>query len=173
MSTLFEIRNDLDALADLLAEVGGDVSEADAEAAIDAWLLETEGARNAKLDSYAALIREIELRAAGRKAEAERLAALAKSDSATVDRLRGRLLWFLQDQGLGKVETERFRLTVCANGGKAPVRLLVAPEQLPGEYQREKVIISADTDAIREALEQGAALSFAVLGERGHNLRIR
>lgn len=172
-ATLFEIRDDLNALADLLAEVGGDVTEADAEAAIDAWLAETEGATKAKLDSYAALIREVETRAAGRKAEAERLAALAKADSGTVDRLKARLLWFMQDQQLDKVETERFRLTVCANGGKPPVRLLVPPETLPAEYRREKVIVSADTDTIREALEKGADLPFASLGERGVHLRIR
>jgi len=36
--TLFEITNDLQALDDLLTEIGGEVTEEDAEAAIDKWL---------------------------------------------------------------------------------------------------------------------------------------
>lgn len=173
MSTLFEIRDDLNALAAVLAECGGDVSEADAEAAIDAWLLETEGAMKDKLDGYGALIREVDARSAARKAEAQRLAALAGSDAATVERLKARLLWFLTDQGLEKVETARFRFSVVNNGGKVPLRLLVPPENLPGEYQIEKVSVTADNEAIREALEAGTVLEFAQLGERGKGLRIK
>jgi hypothetical protein len=169
--TLYTIREDLDALHDLLYEAGGDVSEADAEAAVDAWLRETDTAMREKLDAYAALMREIESRAVARKEEVRRLAALAKSDDAAAERLKARLLWFFQDQGLERLETERFRFTVARNGGKAPVQVYCDPEELPEPYR--VVSVRPDLEAIRARLEAGETLEFAALGERGVNLRIR
>lgn len=173
MSTLYAIREDLEAIASMLAEVGGDVTDADAEAAIDAWLTETTEARDEKLDRYCALIREMEERAESRKAEAERLDALATTDSNAAKRLKARLQWFLEDQGLEKVETPRFRLSLVNNGGKLPLQILCSPESLPAPYRVEVTTVKANQDAIREALEKGEALEFAMLGPRGRNVRIR
>jgi hypothetical protein len=173
MATLYEIHADLCALAELLAEVGGEVSEADAEAAVDAWLSETQEATAEKLDRYAALIRELEARGAARKGEAGRMAALADADAAAVKRLKDRLCWFLQAHGLERVETARFRLTLASNGGKAPLLLHTAPEHLPEPWRETVTSYRARTDEIRAALEAGTPLEFATLGERGRHLRIR
>lgn len=171
--TLYEIKTDLDALAALLAEVGGDVTEAEAEAAIDAWLRETDDAMRVKLDNYAALIREIDARGNTRMEEAARLTALARIDHASTDRMKARVLAFLEEQGIEKVETARFRLTVCGNGGRTPLKLLVNPEDLPTAWREAVVTYRPLSDAIRAELEAGVALPFARLEERGKHLRIK
>jgi hypothetical protein len=170
-ATLFEIKDDLDALAALLYETGGDVTDEVAAAAVDAWLAETGEALKDKLDRYGSLIREKEGLAALRKQEAERLAGLASADLNVVKRLKERLMWFFGDQQIEKVETPRFKFAIQDNGGRPPVHILVDPVALP-EWAR-RVAYSADTDAIREKLENGADIDFAQIGERGRHLRIR
>lgn len=171
--TLYEIHSDLAALEDLLLETGGDVTDADTEAAIDAWLSETGEAVAAKLDRYAALIREMEERSESRKVEADRLSQLASADANAAKRLKDRLHWFCTEHGLTKVDTARFRISVAGNGGKTPIRLSVEPDALPVAYRIETVVRKADMEAIREALEAGESLSFAEMLPRGSHLRIR
>lgn len=175
-ATLYEIKDDLDALHALLYEVGGDITEEEAEAAVDAWLRETDEALKDKLDRYAALIRETEAKAASRKEEADRLAALATTDLNTVKRLKARLQWFFEDQGIDKLETSRFKFTLANNGGKARVVVRVPIDDLP-EWAR-RVTIAADMDAIRGEIEErerngGEPLDFADVLERGRHLRIK
>lgn len=176
-ATLYEIRDDLEALAALLADVGGDVTDADAEAAVDAWLRETDEAMREKLDRYAALIREFEERGKSRQAEADRLATLARADSNAAKRLKDRLLWFMADQGMDKVETPRFRVSIAGNGGKVPVVFATdySAEHAARDGMTDFVRTSYawDTDAIRQELENGVALPFAAMGERGRHLRVR
>lgn len=172
-ATLYQIRDDLAALDALLAEVGGDVSDEAAEAAVDAWLAETTEALASKLDAYAALIRERETRAAARETEAERLKALAASDAHSAKRLKDRLAWFLRERGVERVETPRFRVSLARNGGKTPVALSVPPEDLPEELCFVRVSYVADTETIRARLEAGALLPYATLGERGYHVRIK
>ncbi|MFQ5569688.1 MAG: siphovirus Gp157 family protein [Rhodothermales bacterium] len=168
--TLFEISNDLLALYDRLEDLGGDVTSPEVEQTIDAWFEQLGRERDEKLDNYAALIRELEARAEARKHEARRLTQRARRDADHAAYLKQRLVLFFQDHHLKTVETRRYRLTLQRSGGKRPVVLTLDPEELPEEFQRWKV--SADLDAIREALEHGATLDFAELGERGHSLRI-
>ena len=168
--TLFEISEDLEALYAKLEALGGDVSDPDVEAAIDAWFDELSEARDVKLDNYAALIGELEARAKVRREEARRLADRARRDEEQAKYLKNRLVLFFEQHDLKTVETPRYRLTMAQAGGKLPVLLKADPDQLPEAYQRIK--ISADLDALREALERGEALAFAELGERSRYLRI-
>lgn len=173
MSTLYEIGQDMEALAALLEETGGDVSDEQAGAALDAFLAESADALAEKLDGYGAIIREFEARAAFRKAEAARLAALAATDEGNVKRMKERLRWFFEAHDIPKVETPRFKFSLATNGGARPVSLAVPPEALPETYRVERVTYSANTEAIRAALEAGEPLEFAVLGERGRHVRVR
>ncbi len=168
--TLFDISEDLLAFYDRIEELGGDITAPDVEQAIDAWFERLSHERDEKLDNYAALIRELDARAKARRDEAKRLADRARRDEEHAAYLKQRLMLFFQDHHLKTVETRRYRLTLQRSGGKTPVLLKTDPEELPEEYQRWKV--SADLDAIREALEHGADLDFATLGERSSYLRI-
>lgn len=168
--TLFAISEDLEALYDRLEELGGDVTDPEVEATIDAWFDDLTEERDVKLDNYAALIRELEARAEARREEARRLTDRARRDEDQAKYLKNRLILFFQQHGMKSVETRRYRLTVARSGGRAPVVVHAEAEELPESFQRWKV--SADLDAIREALERGETLTFAELGERGHYLRI-
>lgn len=170
--SLLAIGDDLISLDALLTEMGGDVTDAEQEAAIDAWLNELGAERDAKLDAYCALIHEMEHRAEARKAEADRILKLSKSDEAAAGRLRERLLYFFRLQGLDKVETARFRLKLTRSGGKLPLVVDLPAEQLPPHFQRTKITVSADQDAIRHALDEGTPLTFARYGERSESVRI-
>lgn len=173
MATLMEIGEDMKAVAALLEEAGGDVSEADAEAAIDRWLQESRDSLHDKLDGYGAIMREMENRAAFRRAEAGRLLALATVGENNVKRMKDRLRRFFEAQGITKVEAPRFRFSLVTNGGAAPLHVLVPPETLPEAYRVERVTYSADSAAIRAALEKGEDLDFALIGERGKHVSVK
>lgn len=168
--TLFAISEDLCAFYDHLEATGGDVTDPEVEARLDAWFAGLAEERDAKLDAYAALIREMEARAAVRREEARRLQECARRDDDRAQHLKDRLVAFFEQHDLKTVETARYRLTVARTGGKLPVTLKVEPENLPLLYQRVK--ISADLDALRDALERGEATDLAELGARGLYLRI-
>lgn len=171
--TLFEIGADAQALNELLIELEGDISDPAVAEAIDEWLQENSVALDKKLDGYGALIREREALAEARKAEAARLQALAKTDENTAKRLKERLQYFFEERGITKQETARFKFSVVANGGKAPLLIDegICPEDMPEVWQ--KVTVDFDRDAIRQALEAGAKISCARLAERGRSLRIK
>jgi hypothetical protein len=168
---LFTIADDLRALADLLTETGGDVTDTDADAAITAWFDELGTERDTKLDHYAALITELEARARMRTEEAKRLLAHATTDTSAAQRLRERLHLFFTTQGLTKVTTARYTLSLMRNGGRPALQYAGPPETLPPRFQR--LTVDYNAAAIRDALDQGEALTCAWYAPRGDRLSIR
>ena len=175
MRTLFRITEDLDALADMLTEAGGEISDDEQGSALEAWFQELGEERDHKIDNYCALIAEMEARAAVRVSESERLTHLAKAEERAATRLKTRLREFLEGQNIAKLKTERFNLTVARNGGKAP---LTIPDQwrhdattAPEQYHCR--IIRLDVDAIRTDLESGQDVPGCRIEERGTHLRIK
>lgn len=175
MRTLFHITEDLDALADMLIESGGEISDDEQGSALEAWFQELGEERDQKIDNYCTLIEEMEGRAAVRISESERLANLAQADERAATRLKTRLRDYLEGQGIAKLKTDRFNLTVAQNGGKAP---LTIPDQwrhdattAPEQYHRRTIRL--DVDAIRTDLESGQDVPGCRIEERGTHLRIR
>lgn len=175
MPTLIEIGADLSALEQLLEEAaeaspGGELND-DQAAAFDAWFAELEHDRDRKLDSYAALIREWTLRAAARREELERLQLRVRVDEGQAARLKQRLKEWLEANGLKKIETRRYKLTVCRNGGKTPLDTSMANvAELPEDLRR--VVVTPDNDKIRERLEAGGDVPGCRLLPRETHLRI-
>jgi len=167
---LLQITDDMQALDDLLAEVGGDVSDPNVAAAVEAWMAELDVNFAGKVDNYAALITSIRARADVRRAESERLAKRAEIDEASADWLAARLLQALEARGTRKVETDRYAVSVVGNGGKAP---LILTGDVPPEWCKFIEKIEVNRDKIRASLEAGEALPFASLGERGRRLAIK
>ena len=168
--TLLSISIDIEKLNDLLDESSADAEQ---QQLMQEWFETLGTERDRKLDGYAALITEMLARAEVRKTEAKRLTELAASDENRAKLLRDRLEWFFELHQLKTVQTNRYKLSVAKNGGKAPLILdeSVPVTQMPEQFQ--KVTIDPDTAAIREALERGEKLGFAQLGERGTSLRIK
>ncbi len=190
--TLFDLSDDLLALEDLLEAAGGELTP-ELEAAYEA-LLGDRGTLTEKVDGYAALIAEITNRADVRKAEAKRLADLAKIDENKAKALKGRLKVFFDRHGLKDLQTKLHRFSVVKSGGARQVVLPddLDPASLSSAYATPRVVYEIDKDALRAALEEletqtahlpeqqrGDVFEHygvprgAYLAERGTNLRIK
>ena len=86
--------------------------------------------------------------------------------------LKDRLKVFFEAHDIKKVDTQRYRLSLCANSSRP---LVLDPAwsatDLPEKYQ--KVSVEANTTAIREDLKAGFELDFARFGETGKHIRIK
>lgn len=177
--TLYELSQELLQLEDQLLVLEGETPDEAFEQHLDA----THAQRDAKLEGYCGLIRNLEARAAQRVAsaasfeqEARRLTALAESDQRAVQKLKERLKWFWERHGLGKVEAGSFRINLQANGGPLPVIIedFVNPADVDERYH--KVIparVEWNKDNLRADLQAGKELEFARLGERGTRIVIK
>lgn len=168
MNTLNSITDDLLALDAILDELGGDVTGH--EDVVAGWIKELQFNLTSKAEGYAGLISELEQRADFRKAEAKRLADRARIDQQKADWLRHMLRDAMQASGNRVIETDRYRLSVQANGGKAPLDL---HDVVPTDWCKVEVVQTPDKVRIREALEAGEDLPFATLMERGTRVVIR
>lgn len=168
--TLFSLSDDMNALDEILAETGGDLSDPRSEEILESWEAELESNLSAKVDGYCRFIAELEARASTRSNEAARLAARAKVDESTASRLRERLRAVWETRSLPAIETANYRVSLAKNGGKNPLDL---HGDVPPEFTKTKTIIEPDREKIRAALEAGERLTFALLMERGSRIAIR
>ena len=171
--TLLDITRDMDALDALLTEVEGDVTDPRVLEAVTAWFAELDADLKGKLDNYAALITMLEARSDVRAREAERLSRRAKTDASSAQFLKDRLRGEFEARGIQKVETDRYRVSVAANGGKLPLVIdqeSLIPKALLRLIPEQRV---PDKDAIREALERGQTVPGVHFGDRGRRLSIR
>jgi hypothetical protein len=163
-ATLTDISADLAALENLLLEVDGDVSDPEADAAVDAWFAEIGAARDQKIDDYCSLYEKL-------KRRGERRKKLAEADVKTAQRLRERLQYFFEAHGISKLETDSYKLSIATNGGLLPIIWKAPVEEIPDEFI--EFVRKPMNPMIRELLEAGERLPFAELGERGKSIRIK
>jgi hypothetical protein len=169
---LWTIGDDLEALDALLSEVGGDVTEEAAEAAVEAWFAELREEESAKLDRYGRFLASLDTRAKLLRDEVRRCEAAARAEENKSKRLRDRLLAYLQASGETSRTSTLYRFTVARAGGAAGLDVDVPVEQLPERFRETVTTYKARSDAIRAALAAGEALPFARLRERGVYLKI-
>ena len=164
--SLFNIGESFYALESLLIETEGEITEE-----IDSWLAEYQAKEEEKIDAYCYIIRKFEEIAE----EAQRLADRSSGYRNKVNQLKDRLKTYLEIRGKDKIETPRFTVTVCGNGGLLPVRLNedIDPEKLPDQFVR--VQREPDMGSLRDALVNGdeEAGRFATILPRGTHLRIK
>ncbi len=175
---LFDITQDLVQLNDLLDDIEGDTSRwGEMEPAITAWMDGLAVEEDTKLDSYVHLVKQLEMEAAAAKAEAEQYAMKARTRENRAKWLKERLKLHLEATGRTKVETRAKRvIAIQKNGGKAPLVLDANVELDVLALSRPalvKTTLSLNTEAVREALEEGEKLDFAFLSPVGTHLRIR
>ena len=164
--SLFKIGEHFYALDSLLIESEGEITDE-----IDQWLQEYEGKEEEKIDAYCYVIQKFESIAS----ESRRLAERASSYSGKAKNLKDRLKYYLEHRGKERVETDRFTITVCRNGGLLPIRLHddVNVENLPDQFVR--TYKEPDLSTLREFLLNGdtEAQRFASVLPRGTHLRIK
>lgn len=169
MATLLDLS---DSIVDLERELEAAEDIETREALISQYFTAV-GDRNEKLDSYAGLIRELELRAEVRKSEAERIMNRSRIDNNKAQFLKERLLLVFKTFNLSSVETARFRVTLASNGGKLPILITCPVENLPSEYIKQITTTKADLEKISEDLSAGVIIDGVCWGERGESIRIK
>ncbi len=170
---LFDITADMRALDDLLYECGGDVTDPKVEQAVNEWFDELETDLLGKVDNYAALITTFQARAKARQEEMERLQARVRVDENAAKSLKERLKIALQDRGIPKLETRRYRVSISKNGGKQPLDIH-DPKAVPHKHCTHiPESWEPNGDAIRAALAAGEEVPGAILMDRGTHLRIK
>lgn len=162
---LYQLPAEFEAVA-ALADENGELPEAALER-----IAALEMALRDKLEGICCMVRSFEASAAAYRNEAERLGRSARAASNNADRLKAYMLRTLEQMGLRQAEAGLFRVRVCQNGGRLPVKIAVPAEQLP--EQCRKVVVEADADAVRALLESGVPVPGCGLAPRGEHLRIQ
>lgn len=162
MTSLYQLKEDYNEVLHML-----DDPDADEQTIIDTCD-SIEGAIEDKADSYAFIIGGINADIAAIKNEEQRLAKRRRVLDKRIDTLKGILEAAMRVTGRLKFKTPLHSFGIQKNGGKAPLDVY---GEVPDDFI--KITKTADTDAIREALESGQELSFACLQPRGESLRIR
>jgi len=169
--SLYEIDAELELIvAQLESE---DFTDDQKRSALDFWFEANQDEIESKIDGYCAVIADKEGWAELRKAEAKKIADMAKADEKTVSTLKDRVKSFFGKAGIKKMSTPHFAPCVRMNGGKLPLliddEILADPYKLAPEYCKPV----PDTDAIRKALEEGKEVPGCKIGERDSHFRLR
>tara|TARA_B100001094_G_C17973831_1_gene691714 strand:- start:460 stop:939 length:480 start_codon:yes stop_codon:yes gene_type:complete len=159
----------MQALDDLLMEADGDITGV--EEYVDRLFAENETSMKSKVDGYCALINELKYRAEVRKQEADRLVKRSRIDKSSADWLTARLKGELEHRGIDKMDTDRFKVGVAKVGGKQKLDIYAEVPDAFCDLIPER--LEPNKDKIREALDRGETLNFAILMERGTRLSVR
>ena len=163
--TLYELTDEWMALLEMM-----DDPEIDEQTILDT--MESVGGEiEDKAEAYAKIIRELESRISGIKAEVDRLTSRRRTMEANIDRMKRTLQDAMVITGKTKFRTALFSFGIQKNGGALPVIIDVPTEELPDDL----LIIRKDPDkkAIAERIENDPTFTQAHFGERGESLRIR
>jgi hypothetical protein len=165
MTSLWDISNDLEAIAAELGEAGGELTP-ELEARLDAL----EGAFEAKVERVALASRSYLASAEAAKLEEARLAAIRKAYEARSDGLKRYLLASMRRVGTLKVETPRARVRVQKNG-QASITWTHDLDALPDAYRR--VTVTPDLALVRDTLKAGGEPPEGFAVDYGYHVRIQ
>lgn len=166
MSSLYELTADYEAVLAMLYD--GDMDEQTIMDTLDA----IEGAIEDKADGYAIIINALNNDAAGIDVEIKRLQTRKRMLDNRAKRLKDNLAESMRALGKTKFSTQLYTFRLQKDGGKRALVLDCDPVDLPPGLQ--KVTITADNDAIRQALTQERleANQYAHLAPQSESLRI-
>ena len=115
-------------------------------------------------------IRNTELMSEAIKTEIERLTAMKKAIDTRVDKFKEYVKINMQDLGLEKIQNELGTIAIAKN----PASVEIYDETLiDDEYKKEKVTVSIDKTAIKNAIKAGKEVQGARLIEDKTSLRIK
>lgn len=97
--TLFQLASDMAVIEDALWENGGELTPE-----LEQALTETQESLVAKTDSYGALIRKFDAASVSIDAEIKRLQALKKTAVNAAERLKERVLYSMENNGIDKLD---------------------------------------------------------------------
>lgn len=155
---LWEISDELGEIGALVAEGGGELTD-EMAARLDAM----EGAFEEKVVNIALFVRECETRAAGAKAEKDRLAAIEKANNAQADWYKSYLVQCMGASGIRKIEHAKARVRVQKSGTPS-IAYHGEVDALPESFIRVvPESRSVDRKAITEAVRAGEDMPEGVI----------
>lgn len=174
MGSMFELTAEYKQLLYMLEDAEDADDETMTEVIKDTMDL-LEGDIEAKADSIAYIKRQLDADEEMLKKEEQRLKTRRESIVRNRQKLIDSLMEAMRITGKEKFKTQFNSFGIRKAGGKAPLILDTAPENMPERFQ--KISIEADTDAIRDyiAQHQGDDFDFpwAHIGTRSEYLSIR
>lgn len=196
--SLWNIGQDMEALDALLDQVDGDISDPQAQAAVEQWMGELQHDTAAKVGRYIALLEKWDGEAVAARAVSDRYQQARKTRENRIAAMKRRLQQWMEQFGMKRIDTPAGRsVAIQKNGGVAP--LVLADQgaveeslRIAGEVVQQKlseilcgvavpagdclkflrVSVELDSAALRQAAEAGM-VDFAQVMPRGESLRIR
>jgi len=160
-TTIFEIGNEYQNIIALIEQNNGEMSDDLHEAYIN-----SRDELNNKAKAYIYVIRNKENLISNIDAEIDRLKEMKKRTENEIDRIKNFLSMAVDT--FGNFETGLYKIS---NRISKSVEVTDC-NQLPKEYLKEKIEISADKTAIKKAIESGVNISGALLVTKS-NLQIK
>ena len=169
MSTLYELTGEMLELFNMAEEE----SDEEIQRVISDTLEGVEGELDIKMESYAKVIKNLEVQAVAIKEEEKRLAGRRKTLEKNMDRMKAAMMSCMKTLGKTRAGGELFTVSIAKNGGKAPLIFQegLTAYDIPEEYRDWTP--EFNKESIRAAIEAGEDLGFARLGDRGESLRIK
>jgi hypothetical protein len=128
-----------------------------------------EGDFSYKLEGCACVYDRIKAECESAQKKANAWNDISKTLENNMIRLNDYMKMCMENDGIKEIETNMHRFKIVKNGGKLPLRI---DGGVPENFIKTEVKQSPDNDKIREALDNGEALTFAHYGERGTHLKI-
>lgn len=167
--SLYELNDAILSIVEMLGNP--DITDEDARKALSDALAVSEEQVGMRLDHLARAVRQAEAQSVMFKGEAKHFQDKARVAENTAARIKSYVKEFLEGRGQAKFVAGCHTWAIQANGGKQAITMPDDPCALPADYQR--AVIEADTDRIREALEDGQVVPGCELLPRGTHVRVR
>jgi hypothetical protein len=160
--TLMKLSSDMKAVYEMLE------TETDKQLIADT-LEALEGDFSYKLEGCACVYDRIKAECESAQKKANAWNDISKTLENNMIRLNDYMKMCMENAGIKEIETDMHRFKIVKNGGKLPLKI---DGGVPENFIKTEVKQSPDNDKIREALDNGEALTFAHYGDRGTHLKI-
>jgi Siphovirus Gp157 len=168
-NTLQEIVENRRALDEILADCGGEITDASVEEITGRWMEEITKDLAAKSDGYQYRMKDMQAMEAQFKEMETMYRNARKSLERVEESLKTRMKLAMQAMGVNELAGNQFKYKLSDS---APSVEIVDESQLPAKFCREKVILEVDKTAVKEhVLSTGEEIPGAIL-TRGKTLRV-
>lgn len=147
-ATLYELTDELLTLDALLEETEGELTPE-----LEEWWNEYDTKSREKVDRICGFYRDLEARAAAKKAEAKELARKAGVEERKAERVKGLLDTAMTRLGTRELQGMIHKARRQKHGGKRAFSIVLPADQLPDAYRRAVTTYVPLTDALREIAE--------------------
>lgn len=167
MAALYEISNGMKMLLDALEE--GELELEDIADTVESLELEMAD----KVEQCCFVLRNMEAEMKACEEEEKRFKERKQVLANKIERFKGYILTSMQAAEMTKIDAGRFKVSRRNAGGKAPVKVLCDPRELPEEFLTVTTTYTPNKDAMLQYLEAGNQSEQFFLGERSQYISIK